>query len=104
MRKKKKQSARADGRGGWTPGKRRHADGGDWQRIRIRLAALLNDGYRHGVVSARAAAIACGVSDRTMRRWISGEDRPAPEMQEVVRQWVSDRRSELRPDSHASSR
>lgn len=86
----KHKSARADGRGGWTPGKRRHADCGDWQRIRLRVVSLLTTKYQYGRVTARAIAAAVGVSDRTLRRWLSGEDRPTPEDQERLRAWAAE--------------
>ena len=88
--KRKTKSARADGRGGWTPGKRRNPDVGDWQRIRLRVVSLLNDRPEYGRVSVRAIAAVIGVSDRTLRRWLSGEDRPPPLAQEQLRQWVAE--------------
>jgi len=90
MPKKKTKSARADGRGGWPVGKKRHADVGDWQRIRLRVCSLLDDRYEYGRVTVRAIAAAIGVSDRTMRRWLSGEDRPSPEDQERLRAWAAE--------------
>lgn len=87
------KSARADGRGGWPTGKRRHADGGDWQRLRISLAAYLNDHWQLGVVSNPVIARFCGVTEKSVRRWLSGEDRPPPETQEVIRQWLAERRA-----------
>lgn len=88
--KPKTKSARQDGRGGWTPGKRRHVDVGDWQRIRLRIVSLLNDRPQYGVISARAISLALGVSDRTVRRWLRGEDRPSPDDQERLRAWASE--------------
>ena len=90
MKKPQHKSARADGRGGWTPGKRRNQDVGDWQRIRITLASLLNDRPEAGRVSVRSIARVIGVADRTLRRWLSGEDRPAPAAQEMLRQWLTE--------------
>ena len=89
-KKPKHKSARADGRGGWVPGKRRHTDVGDWQRIRLRVVSLLNDHYEPGRVSVRALAAAIGVADRTVRRWLAGEDRPSPEDQERLRTWAAE--------------
>lgn len=52
-----------------------------WVKLRTKLRR------RRGVVGARAedglsikaAAAEIGVSDRTLRRWLAGEDRPAPQ-------------------------
>lgn len=84
------KSARADGRGGWPVGKRRHTDVGDWQRIRLRIVSLIADRYQHGRISARALSIAIGVNDRTVRRWLAGEDRPSPADQERLRAWAAE--------------
>jgi hypothetical protein len=92
MKKKTSKSARADGRGGWIPGKRRHADVGDWQRLRIDLAALLDSEYKRGVRTPNALARDLGVCERTVRRWLAGVDRPAPDSQEAVRRWLAEQR------------
>lgn len=89
-KKIKHKSARADGRGGWPTGKRRHEDVGDWQRIRLRIVSLLNDRPEHGRVSVRAIARVMGVADRTLRRWLQGEDRPSPADQERLRAWCQE--------------
>ena len=102
MPKRKHKSARRDGRGGWVPGKRRHADVGDWSRIRIDLARLLDHHARNGVVSARALAAVLGVSDHTVRRWARGEDRPSPETQERVRSWASEQLARIKLERKAN--
>lgn len=89
-------SSRADGRGGWVRGKRRHADGGDWSRIRIDLAALFNDAPPRGPITCRGLARVLGVSDRSVRRWVAGEDRPSPTTQEAIRQWITEQRQAAR--------
>lgn len=94
-RRRKTKSCRADGRGGWVRGKRRNADVGDWARVRIDLVALINEHFRLGVISAAALANELGVSDRSVRRWMAGEDRPAPETQEAIRTWVAERRATI---------
>lgn len=86
------KSSRADGRGGWTAGKRRNPDCGDWTRIRINLAALLADRWQRGVISGSALARDLGVGETTVRRWLDGTDRPSVECQEAVRQWVTEKR------------
>jgi len=79
-------SARADGRGGWPVGKRRHPVG-TWPDTLARLRALLQQ-PRRGVVSRNALAKAVGVSEGTVRRWVSGEDVPSVGMQGKVKRWV----------------
>ena len=82
----KSTSARADGRGGWPTGKRRHSVG-TWPATLARLRALLTQ-PRRGVVSRNAIAKAVGVSEGTVRRWVSGEDVPSAELQGAVKRWV----------------
>jgi len=83
----KSTSARRDGRGGWPTGKRRHPMG-TWPATLARLQVLLQQ-PRRGVVSRNAIAKAVGVSEGTVRRWVSGEDVPSVEMQTAVRRWVA---------------
>ena len=82
------KSARRDGRGGWPIGKRRHPMG-EWPATLERLVALLRDHARRGVVSRNVLATAVGVQEGTVRRWVSGEDVPSPEMQREVKRWVA---------------
>jgi hypothetical protein len=98
------KSARKDGRGGWIPGKRRNRDVGDWSRLRIDLAAMLDDHYRRGVRTPNALARELGVCERSVRRWIAGTDRPAPEHQEAVRRWLVEQRKEIRNDGNRKRR
>ena len=81
-------SARRDGRGGWPAGKRRHPMG-QWPDTLDRLLALLRDHAKRGVVSRNALAAAVGVREGTVRRWVSREDVPSPEMQRKVKRWVA---------------
>jgi hypothetical protein len=57
---------------------------------------FLDSNRRPGVVSIRALAAAAGVSDRTIRRWLVGEDRPAVECQEAISAWFSEQRKKAR--------
>ena len=82
----KSTSARADGRGGWPTGKRRHPVG-TWPDTLTRLWILLQQ-PRRGVVSRNALAKSVGVSEGTVRRWVSGEDVPSVGMQGAVKRWV----------------
>lgn len=101
---KRKVTRRATG--GWVRGKRRNADVGEWSRIRIGLVAMINNHYEPGRISARTLAQAVGVSDRTVRRWLAGEDRPAPEDQERCRTWAAEQRERIagRTRSHRERR
>jgi len=85
-------SKSATARGHWTKGKRRNADSGNWSRVRLLLQSLIDEHYEPGVVSARQLAADIGVSDRTVRRWLTGEDRPEPEMQAVVARWIVEKK------------
>jgi hypothetical protein len=88
MTKPKSTSARRDGRGGWPTGKRRHPIG-QWPTTLERLLTLLRDHARRGTISRNALAAAVGVREGTVRRWVSREDVPSPEMQGKVKRWVA---------------
>lgn len=91
MTKPKSKSPRADGRGGWPTGKRRHPIG-QWPATLAQLVVLLRDHAQRGAISRNALAKAVGVSEGTVRRWVSAEDVPSPEMQRAVRKWLQSRR------------
>ena len=95
-------SKRHDKRGHWPAGKRRHADSGQWSRTRLTISALVNEHYSHGVRSMRALAVAVGVSDRAVRRWLSGEDRPSPQMQVMCQRWAIEQRAAIKRESKPS--
>lgn len=57
-------------RGHWRRGRRRHTEQTD-------IIGLLRDVIAMGV-SVRRCAAWLGVSDRTLRRWLAGEDHPDP--------------------------
>lgn len=90
------KSKRKDNRGHWPAGKRRNPDKGDWSKIRLSLARFLDDYFSPGQISARALAGDLGVSDRSVRRWISGDDRPSVEAQEAIQQWLAEWRAEIK--------
>ena len=98
---KKNKSARQDGRGGWIPGKRRNQDVGDWSRLRIDLAAIFADAWDFRLRTPTRLARDLGVSEKTVRRWLSGEDRPAPESQEAVRVWLAEAREHVKQEMKA---
>jgi len=92
---KSMKSKRNDGMGHWPKGKRRNTVAG-WSRTRLGLQRLLDNHYQRGVISIRALAADVGVSDRTVRRWLSGEDVPAAESAELVAAWVAEKRREVK--------
>jgi hypothetical protein len=87
------ESTRKDGRGHWPPGKRRNQDGGNWGRIRLALSRFLDEHYERGRISVRALAAELAVSDRSVRRWLTGDQRPSVEYQFAVAQWLKERRA-----------
>jgi len=89
------KSNRKDARGHWPAGKRRNPDGGRWARTRIDLAAMLDEHFERGRVSARALAAALDVDERSVRRWLDGTDRPTPETQLAIATWLAGQRKRL---------
>lgn len=84
-------SSRKDGRGHWTPGKPR-SDASDTD-VRRTLAAIrrANERDKH---SLRSIARTVGVSDRAVRRWLSGDHRPTAEnCADVLAHYPAPRRS-----------
>lgn len=77
-------------KGHWPAGSCRHPDGGNWSRIRLSLTSLTTEHYERGIRSTEAVAAALDVSGRSVRRWISGEDVPAPELQDLLRTWCAE--------------
>ena len=75
-------------RGHWPLGKRRNTV--DPTRLAAALDAVrqLLAVPRRGEVSVRALAGHVGVSDRTVRRWLSGEDLPPAGAVRRVEAWV----------------
>jgi transposase-like protein len=71
----KSKSNRADGLGHWPRGKRRSDI--DARTRRRALASIRRAHVRDGH-SLRSIARTIGVSDRTLRRWLAGEDHPSP--------------------------
>lgn len=88
----KLKSKRSDGRGHWPAGKRRNPDAGNWGRTRLAVRRFIDANYSPGSISYRALAADLGISDRSVRKWITGQSRPDPATQEAVEQWLIDRR------------
>ena len=75
-------------RGHWPLGRRRHTiDQARLATCLTTLRTLLDTHRQPGVVSARALADQLGVSDRTVRRWLSEEDLPPAAMLRRVEAW-----------------
>jgi transcriptional regulator with XRE-family HTH domain len=76
-------------RGHWPAGKPRNPTTG----VKTAVAALQRLLTKHrtpGKISARALAAAIGVSDRTVRRWLAGEDVPSPDFVERINEWMAE--------------
>lgn len=91
-------------KGHWPAGKRRHPDSGQWSRIRLSLTSLVTEHFEPVVRSCDAAALAMGVSSRSVRRWIKGEDIPAPDLQDIVRQWCAEQVRVIKLERSAAKR
>jgi hypothetical protein len=77
-------------RGHWPLGKRRNSV--DPEQLAAALAALavvLDTRYCRGLVSLRALADHLGVSDRSVRRWLSGEDYPPARVLRRIETWTN---------------
>lgn len=83
-------------RGHWPRGKRRSdltdAQLRAWHLLRKKLAIIVSANQR-GVPgtlrrSCRGLAEHCGVHDRSVRRWLSGEDVPTQACVEKMREWI----------------
>jgi hypothetical protein len=90
--RQRKTSSRADGRGGWTAGKRRHDDAGGWSDVLAKLRRLRTLFARRPEVSKAALARDVGVDRTTIYRWLAGVDRPPPAMQARVKRWLEKQR------------
>ncbi len=78
----------------WPRGKRRHADQGDWTAVQAQLQALFGT-VASTLVSRRTAAREIGVSEKTLRRWLSGQHRPDQIGQDRVLAWITRTRRRL---------
>lgn len=87
-------------KGHWTAGKRRNSPGASWpdtlRDLKARLARPI-----HGKVSRRAVAEWCDVSDKTVRRWLCGEDVPGPASAKRVASWLVSVRLAGKPSHEA---
>ncbi|MDR3634365.1 MAG: helix-turn-helix domain-containing protein [Isosphaeraceae bacterium] len=83
-------------RGHWTKGKRRSSlSPAVWSALRQRIVDLLDEAPLPEVRSMRALATLLGVTDRTVRRWLAGEDLPPPNAMARLRAWHAEQRKRL---------
>lgn len=61
--------------------------GPQWGHLKADLLNALREPVR-GVRSTRVLAEECGVSDRAVRRWLSGDDMPSAERVRIMRRWL----------------
>jgi len=89
------KSQRPDGLGHWPRGKRRNDPGPRREQVLRRLAAALDPLVR-GVRSYVVVAEDLGVSDKTVARWLAGDDWPDADAVERLEAWCADPTSFLR--------
>jgi transcriptional regulator with XRE-family HTH domain len=85
-------------KGHWTKGKRRNPDQGTWSKVRLTLQSLVDEYYEPKLRSRAKVARDLEVSDRTVRRWLKGEDIPSVELQMAVRQWCATQVKAIKAD------
>lgn len=78
-------------KGHWPRGKRRNPDE-RVELLRRTTARLLRRRLTPKKISRKALARAIGVSDRTVRRWLAGEDLPAPARTAAWAKWIEKQR------------
>jgi hypothetical protein len=72
----------------WPKGKRRHPTDADVKQIMAELARYIESNRQAGT-SKRKMAQSLGVCDRTLRRWLDGEDWPPSEMLAYIAGFVT---------------
>lgn len=80
-------------RGHWPAGKRRHPKMPAKLKARINKAItpIAGGPVPEGTHTVKSIARDIGVSDRTLRRWLSGEDNPSPDHVARLEQWLDDK-------------
>lgn len=68
----------------------------DWQRLQFELVAFLTARFKSGVVSPQTLAAHLGVKESTLRGWLVGDGEPSAKMQAAIRDWMAERRVQLR--------
>lgn len=81
--------------GGWPKHVRRNADNGKWSRTVKTLKRLVDQHGFRGWISYTVCASAIGVNEKTVRRWRDNIDRPPIDTQELLIQWIAEKRAEL---------
>jgi hypothetical protein len=74
-------------KGHWPLGKRRNKVADDWHQVRETLTQLVTVHLVATIRSQTALAEKLGVSQRSVGRWISGEDVPQSLYQSKLRTW-----------------
>lgn len=87
---KPKQPPEKKPKGHWPKGKRRNSDSGNWSAIRLRATNLIEQHWTRGQISITACAAALCVDQRSVARWIKGEDMPSLESQAAMDAWVKE--------------
>ncbi len=87
-------SSRDDGRGHWPSGKPRNAQTPAQRKRARRVLSRLERALparpsRTAVISRRIVADRLGISDRTLRRWLAGEDWPPPHRVVAIERMMS---------------
>lgn len=89
------KSEREDKRGHWPKGKPRNETRQDWPKLRKKLERLLASPARKTPIeeefvrSRSGLSRWLGVHEKTVRRWLSGEDSPAAETVDRIEQWIA---------------
>ena len=87
-----KRAINPDRRGHWPAGRTRNDTPDDWPEVRERLITLFAGTSRARAIqrgiSRKQLAQHLGVSDRTVRRWMSGEDGPTGAAVRGVAAWT----------------
>jgi transcriptional regulator with XRE-family HTH domain len=77
-------------RGHWPLGKKRNPKmpARLKTRIRKRITPIAGGAYPDDVHTVKSIARAIGVSDRTLRRWLAGEDNPSSDHVRRLEEWL----------------
>lgn len=75
-------------KGHWPAGKRRRPDSRERDIVLSDLHTALQQPIR-GICSARACALAIGVDQRTVRRWLAGTDWSSPAALGAIKSWIA---------------
>lgn len=77
-------------KGHWPKGQRRHKQISNWSAVLLDVLRLVDAEHKRGVRSRGVLAAAVGVADKTITRWLRGEDVPDEDTQRRVRTWCTE--------------